>query len=65
MLHKLVKCHHQIVFTSQVIQQNLFHVSCLGIWWRHDIWKPEKSNMIIYLKNKRSFLKLNKKNFLF
>ena len=24
MLHKLVKFHHQIVFTSQVIQQNVF-----------------------------------------
>ena len=54
MLQKLVKRHHQIVFTSQVIQQNVFHVSCLGIWRRHDIWISEKSKND-YLKNKKSF----------
>ena len=42
MLHKLAKFHYQTVFTSQVIQQNVFRVSCLGIWWRHDIWISEK-----------------------
>ena len=26
------KCHYQIVFTYQVIQKNVFLVSCLGIW---------------------------------
>ena len=31
MLHKLAKFHHQTVFTSQVIQQDVFRVSCLGI----------------------------------
>ena len=31
MLHKLVKFHYQTVFTSQVIQQNVFRVSYLGI----------------------------------
>ena len=25
------------MFTSQVIQYNVFHVSCLGIWWLHHI----------------------------
>ena len=30
-LHKLAKFHCQTVFTSQLIQQNVFHVSCLGI----------------------------------
>ena len=31
MLQKLAKFHHQTIFTSQVIQQNVFRVSCLGI----------------------------------
>ena len=30
-LYKLAKLHYQIVFTSQVIQQNVFRVSCFGI----------------------------------
>ena len=30
-LHKLTKLHYQIVFTSQVIQQNASCVLCLGI----------------------------------
>ena len=53
MLHKLAKFHHQTIFTSQVIQQNVLHVSSLAIWWRHDIWIFEvlKSD---YLKNKKS-----------
>ena len=42
------------MFTSQVIQQNMFRVSCLGIWWRHKIWKPEKLKSD-YLKNEKSF----------
>ena len=54
MLHKLVNFHYQIVFTSQVIQWNVFLVSCLGIWWRHDIWISEKSTFD-YLKNEKSF----------
>ena len=32
----------------------MFHVSCLGIWWRHDIWISEKLKSD-YLKNKKSF----------
>ena len=31
MLHELAKFHHQTVFTSKVIQQNIFRVLCLGI----------------------------------
>ena len=34
-------------------------VSCLGIWWRHNIWIPEKFD---YLKNEKSYwneLKIN------
>ena len=31
MLHKLAKFHHQTVFTPQVIHQNVFRFSCLGI----------------------------------
>ena len=54
MLHKLVNFHYQIVFASQVIQWNVFLVSCLGIWWRHDIWISEKSTFD-YLKNEKSF----------
>ena len=37
--HKLAKFHRQTVFTYQVIQWNVFLVSGLGIWWRHEIWK--------------------------
>ena len=54
MLHKLAKLHCQTVFTSHVIQQNVFCISCLGIWWRHDIWIFEKLKSD-YLKNKRGF----------
>ena len=32
MLLKLAKFHYQTVFTSQVIQENVFCVSFLGIW---------------------------------
>ena len=31
MLHKLAKFHYQTVFTPEVIQQNVFCGSCLGI----------------------------------
>ena len=31
MLHKLAESRYHPVFPSQVIQQNVFHVSCLGI----------------------------------
>ena len=54
MLHKLAKFHYQIVFTSQVIQWNVFPVSCLGIWWRHDIWTSENLKFD-YLKNEENF----------
>ena len=54
MLHKLAKFHHQTMFTSQVIQQNVFRVSCLGIWWRHKIWMFRKLKSD-YLKNEESF----------
>ena len=37
-----------------MIQWKVFRVSCLAIWWRHDIWIPEKLKFD-YLKNKRSF----------
>ena len=32
----------------------MFCVSCLGIWWRHDIWISEKLKFD-YLKNEKSF----------
>ena len=32
----------------------MFRVSCLGIWWRHDIW-ISKMLEVDYLKNKKSF----------
>ena len=54
MLHKLVKLYQQIVFTSQVTQWNVFHFSCLGIWWHQVIWIPEKLKYD-YLKHKKSF----------
>ena len=31
MLYKLAKFHNQTVFTSKVIQKNVFRISCLGI----------------------------------
>ena len=31
MLHKPDKFHHQTMFTSQVIQQNVFHVLCFHV----------------------------------
>ena len=43
-LHKLATFHYQAVFTSQVIQQNVFRVPCLGIWWRYDIWISKMLN---------------------
>ena len=52
-LHKLAQFHYQIVFTFQVIQY-VFRVSCLGIWWRHDIW-ISKTLKVDYLKNEKSF----------
>ena len=54
MLHKLAKFHHHPVFASQVIQYNVFRVSCLGIWWHHDIWLSENLEFD-YLKNEKSF----------
>ena len=53
-LHKLAKFYYQTVFTFQVIQENVFHVSCLGIWWRHDIWISKKLNLIIS-RTRRAF----------
>ena len=32
----------------------MFHISCLGIWWHHDIWISEKLKFD-YLKNEKSF----------
>ena len=62
MLHKLAKFYHLTIFTSEVIQQNVLRVSCLGICWRYKIWISEKlkSN---YLKNKKSFWSETKKLF--
>ena len=50
----MAKFHYQNVFTPVVIQQNVFHVSRLGIWWRHNIWISEKLKFD-YLKNEKSF----------
>ena len=58
-LHKLDKVHYQTVFTSVFT----FRVSCLGIWWRHDIWILEKLKFD-YLKNEKSFRREIKKFFL-
>ena len=35
--HKLATFYYQTVFTTRVIQQNIFHILCLGIWWLHEI----------------------------
>ena len=50
----MAKFHYQTVFISQVIQQNVFRVSCVGIWWRHDIRIPEKLKFD-YLEKEKSF----------
>ena len=54
MLHKLAKFHHENIFTSQVSQQNVFRVSCLGIW---DVIKFEYLKKLKYdfLKNEKTF----------
>ena len=53
MLHNLAKFHFQAVFASQVIQWNMFRVSCLGIWWRHNVWISENLKFDC-LKNEKS-----------
>ena len=53
MLHTLAKFHYQTVFTSQFIPWNVFRVSFLDIWWRHNIWISENWKFD-YLKNKKS-----------
>ena len=42
------------MFTSQVIQWNVSLVLCLGIWWRHKIWKY-RNLKFGFLENKKSF----------
>ena len=32
----------------------MFHVSCCGIWWHHNIWKSENLKFD-YLKNEKTF----------
>ena len=54
MLHKLAKFHYQTEFTFQVIQQNLFLVLYLAIWWRHEIWRS-KVLKFDFLENEKSF----------
>ena len=53
-LLKLAKFHYQTAFTFQFIQQYMFRVSCLGIWWRHDIWVSQMFQFD-YFKNQKSF----------
>ena len=50
----MAKFHYQSVFTFQVIQENAFLVSCLGIWTHHAIQGPLilKSK---YLKKENNF----------
>ena len=43
------------LFTSKVIQENAFFVLCLGIWWRHEIWKPKILKFEKFLRTKRAF----------
>ena len=43
----------KLCFTPKLFN-NMFRVSCLGIWWRHDIWISEKWKTD-YLKNEKSF----------
>ena len=40
----------------------MFRVSCLGIWWRHDIWISENLKLD-YLENKKNFWSEKKKHF--
>ena len=54
MLHKQPKFHYKAVFASQVIRKNVFRVSSLDIWWRHNI-RISENFIFDYLKNKKSF----------
>ena len=44
----------RLCLLSQVIQQSVFRVSCLGIWWRHEIWISENLKFD-HFKNKMRF----------
>ena len=33
----------------------MFHVPCLGIWWRHDIWILKKIKNLVISRTKRAF----------
>ena len=48
------------MFNSQFIQQNVFFISCLGIWWCHKCW-ISKILKFDFLENGKSFW--NKKTF--
>ena len=52
----------KLCFTPKLFN-NMFRVSCLGIWWRHDIWISEKLESD-YLKNEKSFWSEIKNTFL-
>ena len=54
MLNKVAKFHYQTLFTSQIIQQNGFRVSCWSIWWRLNI-SISQNITFDYLKNEKSF----------
>ena len=65
MLHKLTKFYYTTVFNSQVILQNVFHVSCLGIWRRHYIWISESLKFDNLKKEGKELSNWNKKHFSF
>ena len=44
----------QTVFTSEVVQEKIFLALCVGIWWRHEIWKS-KILKFDFLENEKSF----------
>ena len=56
MLHKVA------MLTSKVIQLNVFGVSCLVIWWCHEIWISDKEKYD-YLENQKGFWSETKKTF--
>ena len=50
--HKLAKFYYQTMFTSQVIQWNVYLVLCF--WWRHEK-RISKILKFDFLKNEKSF----------
>ena len=61
--HKLAIFHCQTVFTSQVIQQNVFFVSSLSIWWLHEIYDTKILKYLNISRSKKGAFEVKQKIF--